>query len=171
MQMQSKRIQHTRLQKEIIGIIHLYTKLEIETTPSADIITVMQPANADEYFPQNITFILNNYPFTMPKLFITKKINNIEEQIVYKKTITHCMLTNITRRLTRYTNSTSDCLACNSFISNIWSPVLTISHIIKDMQRINRLKRIIGYELALDRVKMFSDDIIAYIVSFLIVTI
>jgi hypothetical protein len=170
--MQSKKIQHTRLQKEIIGIIHMYTKVEIESTPNSDIITVKQPSNKDDFFPQNITFILKNYPFSVPGIYITKTAHDkTEDKISYKKTITHCMLTNITRRLYKYITPLNDCLSCDSFISNVWSPALTLSHIIKDMQRMNRYKRNIGYELALDRLKIFPEELIASIVSFLIVPV
>ena len=179
--MNSKIIKNARIQKEILDIIHLYNKIEMDRDENNDIIlTLKQPSKPDEYFPSSIMFILSEYPFHVPKIYIyinnldgTKKqiyINNLDgtkKQIDYITSIKHCMLPNITTLLKKYIHPYNGCLCCNNFISHKWSPVLHISHIIKDIQYINRVKQTVKYELALNRLQIFPTDVIRYILSFL----
>jgi len=86
--------------------------------------------------------IPNEYPFRPPEVYINDKN--------YLDTINNCHITRIKKLVQKYKYTTT-CLRCSSSIlMNNWSPVLQIKNIFEEIDKNNKLKRIIKYDLILE---------------------
>ena len=101
----------------------------------------------------NVTFYINgykylfevsqNYPFTVPKLFI----NGIHHNDFFN------LKSERFRKLIKYV-SNIDCLCCNSYLCyNNWAPAITFSNIIDQINDYKTIKYLIIYKIILDKIK------------------
>ena len=106
--------------------------------------------------PKDVEFIITeNYPFTPPNINI--------RSIPYIQIAHYCHLPRIIKYMKKLQNA--DCFHCG-FITDNWSPAMHLIHIIYEIQKINRLKRNVGYALGLERSNL-PQDIILYVIAFI----
>ena len=133
-----------------------YKKIEIHMTPTTVDIFLCDPYN--KILPKGMTFsIPENYPFIPPTIYVGKFREN-----PYKTTIKCCDIPKISK-LSNY------CLCCR-FITNHWSPALRMSNIVNNIEKNQKIKEYIKYEIALHRLSHLHnlpEDIIILIQSFL----
>lgn len=128
--------------------IHLRTQPPSPNQYQFDII-LYDPYN--DVLPKTLQFsIPQNYPFVPPYVFV--------KNIPYTKTIHCCEVPSVIKKLKKYYNEniiSTECLYC-SFITNQWTPVLGISDIIKEIEKIQSIKRQFKYEFAIERLSKIN---------------
>jgi hypothetical protein len=112
--------------------------------------------------PPKITFLYKrNYPYEPITVYIDG--TNYEDTVI----ATHLP------RVLHWLNSFSkeyyiDTFHCKDFLKTTWSPVIRIPHIFVEIDCINRIKRMVGYSLLLERCEYdIPSELIRYILSFL----
>jgi len=102
--------------------------------------------------PKTIRFELTKeYPFTAPKVFVENPYNKNNLDYLFLRTIYCCQIKTITEKLRKVQdNYCSYCIYCN-FITNNWSPALRMSSIVNEIEHLQKIKRKIKYEIAIER--------------------
>jgi len=117
------------------------------------------------YLPEKMTFILSHqYPFVTPYVYIN--------ETPYLQKINCCHLARVKHIVCKYTSVFRphlNCISCGS-VMNHWKACYRFSHIIKELQMIQRFREITKYEIVLGELiyhKNLDDDILFYILSFI----
>ena len=144
-----------------------YTRIQINIESEATLINQSNPRTTNiiniilhdpikEILPRTIKFILEEYPFRAPLIHVNNK--------PYK---TLCSdIPKITKKFHAY-NPPQECIHCN-FITKNWSPVMHMTDILLQIEKIQYIKRNIKYEFAIDRLSnKFPQEINDIIFSFL----
>jgi len=148
---------------EIGELEKYYTRIQINIeseNPSihrrTNIINIILHDPIKEILPRTIQFILDEYPFRAPLIYVSNK--------PYK---TLCSdIPKITKKFHAY-NPPQECIHCNFIIKN-WSPVIHMIDILLQIENIQYIKRNIKYEFAIDRLSnKFPQEINDIIFSFL----
>jgi len=111
--------------------------------------------------PANITILYKpNYPFESISVYIDG--TNYEDTVI----ATH--LPRVLHWLNYYSKEYYiDIFYCKDFLKLIWSPVIRIPHIFVEIECINRIKRMVGYSILLDRGGYLPSELIPYLLSFI----
>jgi hypothetical protein len=157
---------HKRIMnREINELQTKYKSIQIHIThPNQFNIFLYDPF--EDLLPKTLEFsIPKEYPFVPPQIFT--RLNNktpedapqevqgqeTKNKIPYIKTIHCCEIPSVIKKLKIYYSKnlfTSECLNC-SFITNHWSPALGTPNIITAIEKIQRIKRQIKYEIIMER--------------------
>lgn len=144
------------LLNEPIELQAYYENIQIHMNPNTLDIYLCDPYK--KILPKGITFsIPHNYPFVPPTIYVGKF-----REKSYKTIIQCCAIPKISK-LPQY------CMRCK-FITNDWSPALRMSNIIKYIEKNQKIKEYIKYEIALHRLSRLHhlpEDISILIQSFL----
>lgn len=128
---------NTRLKRECQSIRANYDNISVEICNS-DILVSLNRKNNNYIFN-----IPNNYPFAPPRL----TINGVEQQHFFK--LNSCRFKSILKYI-----SGLDCLCCNSYLCKAnWGPILTMNHIIEQIENYKNIKHNIFIKISLDKIK------------------
>ena len=148
---------HKRIMnREINELQTKYKSIQIHIThPNQFNIFLYDPF--EDLLPKTLEFsIPKEYPFVPPQIFTHLNIYNgqqTKDKIPYIKTIHCCEIPSVIKKLKIYYSKNlfiSECLSC-SFITNNWSPALGTPNIITAIEKIQRIKRQIKYEIIMER--------------------
>jgi hypothetical protein len=151
------------LLNELGELDNYYTRIQINietgnpsTTRTTNIIDITLHDPIKEILPRTIQFILENYPFRAPII----NVNNNPYKILC------CDIPKITKKFHGY-KPPEECLHCN-FITKNWSPVMHMTDILLQIEKIQYIKQNIKYQFAIDRFSnKFPQEINDIIFSFL----
>lgn len=113
------------------------------------------------HVPANITILYKpNYPFEAVSVYI--------DGANYEDTVIATHLPRVLHWLNCYSKEYYiDIFYCKHFLKMIWSPVIRIPHIFVEIECINRMKRMVGYSILLDRCGYLPSELIPYLLTFI----
>jgi len=158
------RLQKRRIYQEIEELEEFYNRIQMTITNIKKItIHVSNPMSKD--YPKNLIIEMTiAYPFEIPKVYIPSSSSSSNTFIEYEKTI-RPKSPNLKKYLKEFGNYPNDHFFCAKFINNIWTPAHHMTHIILEIERINKIKQQVKYAFFLE--KIFPTDIRRYIVSYI----
>ena len=111
--------------------------------------------------PPNIAILYNrDYPYEPITVYV--------DGTKYEDTIIAIHLPRVLHWLNCYSKEYYiDIFYCKDFLKMIWSPVISIPHIFVEIECINRMKRMVGYSILLDRCGYLPSELIPYLLSFI----
>ena len=111
--------------------------------------------------PPNIAILYNrDYPYEPITVYV--------DGTKYEDTVIAIHLPRVLHWLNCYSKEYYiDIFYCKDFLKMIWSPVIRIPHIFVEIECINRMKRMVGYSILLDRCGYLPSELIPYLLSFI----
>jgi hypothetical protein len=173
----SESIQERRIFREYIFFKKIYNNIVIDIENDKIILIFNNPKTDYDSYP-HVKFVLKNYPFKSPKIFIypgSQEVNYLDwrkycdlPRIVEAMKIIN--KTGCTKDIPRKKKLDKSCFCCDSILCN-WTPTAILEKIINEIMMTNQIKKQVKIILELNKIckkNKLSNDIEIEICSYLL---